>query len=139
MESESFLSSDDAKGLLGAADDIGGKAAADDTAVGLGAAAANGLGALFDIGGKAADAAAGLGAAAANGLGAFFDMGGNAEFDFGTLEEDFDFDEIKGNAALDDDELETYSDGFDFLELSFLVGDGLSKASSASREIMFRP
>ena len=66
-------------------------------------------------------------------------MGGNAEFDFGTLEEDFDFDEIKGNAALDDDELETYSDGFDFLELSFLVGDGLSKASSASREIMFRP
>jgi len=95
-------------GLLGAAEDIGGKAAADDAVAGLGADAA-----------------------AANGLGAFFDMGGKAEFDFCTLEEDFDFVEIKGKAALDVDELET-SSGFDFLEPSFFVGDGFD-ASSASR------
>lgn len=104
MESEYVFSPDEAKGLLGAAADIGGEAA--------------------DV-----DATAGLGVAA-NGLGAHFDMGGNAAFDFGILEEDFD--EIKGKAALDDDELETSSDGFDFLELSFFVGDG-SNASSASR------
>mmetsp|Transcript_26549 Transcript_26549/g.43868 ORF Transcript_26549/g.43868 Transcript_26549/m.43868 type:complete len:107 (+) Transcript_26549:1145-1465(+) len=106
MESESFLSPVEANGLLGAAEDIGGKAAADDDAVGLGTAVANGLGASFDMGGK-------------------------AEFDFGTLEEDFDFVESMGNAALDVDKLET-SSGFDFVELSFLVGDGF-EASSASR------
>jgi hypothetical protein len=106
MASESFLSPVEVKGLLGATEDIGGKAAADDGAAGLGAAEPNGLGASFDIGGK-------------------------AEFDFGTLEEDFDFVEIMGKAALDVDELDA-SSGFDFVELSFFVGDAF-EASSASR------
>ena len=137
MASESFLSPVEVKGLLGATEDIGGKAAADDDAAGLGLAEApvevkGHLGASFDMGGKAADdVAAGLGAAEPNGLGASFDMGGKAEFDFGTLKEDFDFVEIMGKAALDVDELEA-SPGFDFVELSFLVGDGF-EASSASR------
>ena len=137
MASESFLSPVEVKGLLGATEDIGGKAAADDGAAGLGLAEApvevkGLLGASFDMGGKAADdGAAGLGLAEPNGLGASFDMGGKAEFDFGTLEEDFDFVEIMGKAALDVDELEA-SSGFDFVELSFLVGDGF-EASSASR------
>mmetsp|Transcript_7137 Transcript_7137/g.11203 ORF Transcript_7137/g.11203 Transcript_7137/m.11203 type:complete len:88 (+) Transcript_7137:1667-1930(+) len=85
-------------------------------------------------GNAAADGAeAGFGAAAANGLGASFDMGGKAAFDFGrgALEDDFDLEEITGKAALDVDELET-SSGLDFLEPSFLVGDGFD-ASSASR------
>ena len=138
MASESFLSPVEVKGLLGATEDIGGKAAADDGAAGLGLAEAavevkGLLGAFFDMGGKAAadDDAAGLGAAEPNGLGASFDIGGKAEFDFGTLEEDFDFVEIMGKAALDVDELEASSD-FDFVELSFLVGDGF-EVSSASR------
>ena len=144
MKSESFSSPAEAKGLFGAAEDIGGKAAADEAGLGAATGAdavfSKGLfGAAEDIGGNAAaDEAAGVGAEAVNGLGALFDMGGNAEFDFGTLEDVFDFDEIKGKAALDEDVLDTSSDGFVFLELSFLVGEGF-KASSASRETMLRP
>jgi hypothetical protein len=139
------LSPAEAKGLFGAAVDIGGKAVADEAVFG-GATDADldfskgFFGAADDIGGNAAaDDDADLGADALNGVGALFDIGGNAEFDFGTLEEDdFGFDEIKGKAALDEGELDTSSDGFALLELSFLVGEGFN-ASSASREMILRP
>ena len=144
MKSESFSSPDAATGFLGAAADIGRKAAADDS-VCLGAAMdvdncleKESLGATEDIGGNAAadESATGLGAEEVNCLGAVFDIGGNDEFDIGVLEESFDFDEIKGKAAFD--KLDASSDGFDLLELFFFVGEGF-EASSASREIILRP